>query len=60
MSVERAISTIKGIRFYQTMTGKAAKFMVRIVLLIIVGSCLHDPVHRRLFDERNDDENDDV
>jgi hypothetical protein len=37
--------------------------MIRIVLLIIVGSRIHNPVHRRLIDKRNEgnsNENDDV
>ena len=56
--MERAIPTIRGIRFHQKINEKAATFVIFILLLIIVGSCTHDPVHRCLIDERNEDNGD--
>ena len=57
------VATIKGVRFYQEKVKKQQKFVILILPLIMIGSCIHDPIHRRLIGERNegyDDENDDI
>jgi len=58
VAVERAITVMKGVRFVKKKSKQAAKFIILILLFVIFGTSIHDPISRRLIDEVNDDNND--
>jgi hypothetical protein len=53
VALERSMTVMKATRFNKTKSIQAAKFVIIILLIIIAGSCIHDPIHRRLIDEGN-------
>jgi hypothetical protein len=57
VATERAYTTIKGTRFSKKNSRRAAKFVIIILFIGIVASCIHDPIHRHLIDEENEDDN---
>jgi hypothetical protein len=57
VAVERAFTAIKGARFDKKKSKQTAKFVIIIMLIVIVGTSIHDPIYRRLIDEVNDDDN---
>jgi hypothetical protein len=57
VSTERAYTTIKGTHFSKEKSRRAAKFIIVILLIGIIGSCIDDPIHRHLIDEGNEDDN---
>jgi hypothetical protein len=58
VAVDRAITVMKGTRFVKKKSKQAAKFIILILLFVIIGTSIHDPISRRLIDEVNDDNND--
>ncbi len=58
VAVDRAITVMKGTRFVKKKSKQAAKFIILILLFVIIGTLIHDPISRRLIDEVNDDNND--
>ncbi|CAF4110326.1 unnamed protein product [Adineta steineri] len=59
VAVERCVTTIQGTRFNKKKSAKTAKKAIPILLIIIIGTNIHDPIHRRLIiEENNDDDND--
>jgi hypothetical protein len=54
VAAERAITTMKGAGFVKKKSKQAAKLVIIILLIINVGTCIHDPIYRRLIDEEND------
>jgi uncharacterized membrane protein YhaH (DUF805 family) len=58
VAIERTIIARKGPGFDKKKSKKMAKFIIVILLVVIAGTCIHDPIHRRLIDEINSaDEN---
>jgi hypothetical protein len=57
-AIERAITSIKAIRFDKKKSKQAAKIIITSLSIVIAGSCIHEPFYRRLIDERNNDDND--
>jgi hypothetical protein len=55
VAVERAMVIIKGPNFAKKKSKKAAKFVILILLILITGSYIHEPIYQRLIDEENDD-----
>jgi hypothetical protein len=58
VAIERAITAMKAIRFDKKKSKQAAKIVITILSIVIVGSCIHEPIYRRLIDEGNNDDND--
>jgi hypothetical protein len=56
VSFERAYITIKNISLNKKKTKSTAKLVIIILILLIIGTTIHDPIHRRLFDENNDED----
>jgi hypothetical protein len=57
VAVERAMTTIKGTRFNKKTSKKAAKLVIVILSIVVVGSCIHEPIYRHLiYEENNDDD----
>jgi hypothetical protein len=46
----------KSIRFDKKKSKQAAKFVILILLIVIVGTSIHDPIYRHLINEVNDDD----
>ena len=51
VAIERTITIMKGVNFDTKKSRRAAKFIMIILLLIVVGSCIHDPFYRRVLDD---------
>ena len=58
VAVERATTSVKGARFNKRKSKQAAKFVIISLLIIIIGTSIHDPIYRQLIDEENDGDND--
>jgi hypothetical protein len=58
VALERAITTIKGAGFVKKKSKQAAKLVILILLIVITGSFIHDPIYRHLIDEDNDFDDD--
>jgi hypothetical protein len=57
VAMERVFTIIKGTRFIKEKCKQAAKLVIVILFIVIVGTCVHDPIYRRLIDEENDGDN---
>ena len=55
VAIERTTISIKGVTFDKKKSKRAVKFVVMILFILVVGTCLHDPFHRDLIVEENDD-----
>jgi hypothetical protein len=56
VAIERAITTMKGIRFDGAKSKKLAKYVIPFLVVFITGSNLYDPFHRALIDDGDDGE----
>jgi hypothetical protein len=56
VSIERAYMTLKGIKFDKKKTRSAAKWTISGLVIVAIGTNIHDPIYRRLFDEIDDEE----
>ena len=54
VAIERAMTVLVGTRFVKKKSKQAAKRVIIILLIFIIGTSIHDPFHRRLIDEDND------
>ena len=54
VSVERAITVIKGVSFVKKTSIQAAKFITITLVIVITSTAIHDPIYRRLVDEEID------
>jgi hypothetical protein len=57
VAIERAYITMKGARFDKKKSKRTAKFIIIILFITNVLTCIHDPIYRHLIDEENDDDN---
>jgi hypothetical protein len=53
VAVERAFNTIKGTSFVKRKSKRTAKFVIIILLIVIVGTSIHDSIFRYLIDDDN-------
>ena len=53
VAVERALSAFKGATFPRKKSKQAAKFVIVLLIILIAGSSIHDPLFRQLIDEDN-------
>jgi len=56
VAIERAISVIMKTTFNKKKSKTAAKYVICILFIIITGTCIHDPLHRRIVEEENNDD----
>jgi hypothetical protein len=54
VAVERTVPTMKGAGFVKKKSKQAAKYVIFILLIVIIGTSIHDPIYRHLIDEEND------
>ncbi|CAF1411627.1 unnamed protein product, partial [Rotaria sordida] len=55
VAIERTITIIKGTRFDQNKSKQIAKYIILVLLFTITSTTIHDPIHRRLLNENDDD-----
>ena len=55
VAIDRAVAAINGVRFEKKKSKRAAKYVVVFLLLFTVITSIHDPFHRRLLDEGDDE-----
>ncbi|UJR17513.1 hypothetical protein I4U23_004408 [Adineta vaga] len=56
VAMERAITVIQGARFNKKKSKELAKKVLFILLILIISTSIHDPIYRRLFEEKNDND----
>ena len=56
VAVERAVTILQGTRFNKARSKRIAKWIICLLAIFILLTGLDDPIHRRLIDEDNDDE----
>ena len=56
VAVERAVTMMKGARFDKRLSQEKAKYVIVALLSVIILTTIHDPIHRRLIDDGNDDD----
>jgi branched-subunit amino acid transport protein AzlD len=56
VSIERAFITVKGLHFDKKKTKLVAKYTICVLLLVTILTNIHDPIHRSLHKENDDDE----
>ncbi|CAF1545606.1 unnamed protein product [Adineta ricciae] len=54
VSMERAMTAIQGAAFMKAKSKQLAKRLVVVVFILIISTSIHDPIHRRIFEEKND------
>ncbi|CAF1257004.1 unnamed protein product [Adineta ricciae] len=52
---ERVVTVLKGARFVRKKSRTIAKFIITCLLVFNILASIHDPIHRRLIDEENND-----
>jgi hypothetical protein len=60
VAIERVYTIIKGASFSKKKSKRTAKYVIILLVIVIGGTCLHDPVFRDLIDEENHDDEDNV
>ena len=60
VAVERIIIVIKAAQFNRQQSNRIAKKILVILFLGIIGSCIHDPIHRHLIDETNNEKDNSI
>jgi len=56
VTIERAYIIVKGAAFNKKRVRYIAKFVIIGLILIVIATNIHDPINRRLFNEKNDEE----
>jgi hypothetical protein len=51
VAAERAFATIRGVNFEKKRSKRVATWMILALFLFIVGTSVHEPIHRRLLDD---------
>ncbi|UJR19278.1 hypothetical protein I4U23_022407 [Adineta vaga] len=57
VACERAITIIKSVRFSKRKSRKIAKIIISFILFFNILTFIHEPIHRHLIDEIDEDEN---
>jgi hypothetical protein len=58
VATERAFTIIKGASFSKKKSKRTAKFVILLLVIVIAGTYIHDPIYRDLIDEKNNDDDD--
>ena len=56
VAIERSMTAIKGTRFDKKKSRQAAKIVIIILSIVIIGTSIHESIYRRLIDEDNANE----
>jgi hypothetical protein len=56
VATERALTVIHGINFRKEISKRTAKWVIFALILLIISSLIHDPIHRRLINDDDEDE----
>ena len=54
VAMERTMTVIKEANFNKKKSREAVKFVILILLIIVIGTCIHDPINRHIINELND------
>ena len=54
VSVERTVAVTKGVSFDRFKSKKTAKWVIGSIVLLTICSFIHDPIHRELFDDEEE------
>ena len=54
IAIERAVTIMKGTSFNKKKSRQTAPFILIMIVLIVFGSNVHDPIYRRLVEEEED------
>ncbi|CAF5085403.1 unnamed protein product, partial [Rotaria sp. Silwood1] len=57
VAVERTITIIKATNFQKKKSKQMAKLIIIILSIFIISTCIYDPIHRCLIDDKNEDDN---
>jgi hypothetical protein len=52
VAIERAIAVSRGVKFDKQRSQSAARWIILLLPFVIMGSIIHEPLHRELFDDR--------
>ena len=52
VAIERAIAVARAVNFNKQLSQSAARSMILVLPFLIMGSIMHEPLHRELFDDR--------
>jgi hypothetical protein len=55
VAVERAVTTMKGTKFSKEKSKQMAKYILLGLLILNISTTIHDPIHRRLIEDDDDD-----
>jgi hypothetical protein len=58
IATERAYTIIKGAQFSKKKSKSTAKFVIILLVILIVGTSIHDPIFRYLIDEESNGDDD--
>ena len=58
VTVDRAITVIKGAGFVKETSKQTAKFVIITLTIVITSTSIYDPIYRRLIDEETDNNDD--
>jgi hypothetical protein len=47
---------MQGVKFNKKMSRRAAKWIIFVVSLLTIVNVIHEPIHRRVIDNKDDDE----
>ncbi|CAF3113962.1 unnamed protein product [Rotaria sp. Silwood2] len=56
VAAERAITALKKVKFDKKQSKNVAKYVIVALLVLTISTAIHDPVHRRLFNDEDNDE----
>jgi hypothetical protein len=60
VATERAFTIIKGASFNKKKSKRIAKFVIILLVIVIAGTSIHDPISRDLIDEESNDDDDNM
>ena len=59
IAIERTITVLQKTRFNKKKSKQTAKYIICILIIFTILTCIHDGIYRRLIIEENDDDDDD-
>ncbi|UJR12844.1 hypothetical protein I4U23_017018 [Adineta vaga] len=56
VAIERALTVRSGVNFNKHKSKKIAKWMICVLIIITITTAIHDPIHRRLINDDDEEE----
>ncbi|CAF1197972.1 unnamed protein product [Adineta ricciae] len=56
VAIERVMTIIKGTNFYTQRSKQMSKYVIGFLMIFMIITTIHDPIHRRLFYDVHDDD----